>query len=228
MADELVPMRQAMGEAYIGDTIMAKLLFASPATFDQRVISLLSGLGQAAETPTAQAISGDDLKAVMTALDAQDNSKRVKILELLAGSSSSNVDLASASTDSAPIAGYATQPLSVVAPSSRIAISRALKTFTLDAYLQFSRAALPSGSPIFNSQTVSIAFPASSLPPASSSAICRAAFSITNVGAYVARDALVFFGDASITITFPGLFWADVFPATGLGLLHVSLSSVLQ
>ena len=83
MADELVPMRQAMGEAYIGDTIMAKQLFASPATFDQRVISLLSGLGQAAETPTAQAISGDNIKAVMAALDLTDNARRVALVEEL-------------------------------------------------------------------------------------------------------------------------------------------------
>lgn len=83
MADELVPMRQAMGEAYIGDTIMAKQLFASPATFDQRVISLLSGLGQAAETPTAQAISGDNIKAVMAALDLTDNAKRVALVQQL-------------------------------------------------------------------------------------------------------------------------------------------------
>ena len=83
MADELVPMRQAMGEAYLGDTVMAKQLFASPATFDQRVISLLSGLGQAAETPTAQAISGDNIKAVMAALDLTDNAKRVALVQQL-------------------------------------------------------------------------------------------------------------------------------------------------
>lgn len=95
MADELVPMRQAMGEAYIGDTIMAKQLFASPATFDQRVISLLSGLGQAAETPTAQAISGDNIKAVMAALDLTDNAKRIQIIHNLISLASSNPQLSS-------------------------------------------------------------------------------------------------------------------------------------
>lgn len=92
MADELVPMRQAMGEAYIGDTIMAKQLFASPATFDQRVISLLSGLGQAAETPTAQAISGDDLKAVMGALHPTDNAQRLALIDRLIERNSSQYE----------------------------------------------------------------------------------------------------------------------------------------
>ena len=95
MADELVPMRQAMGEAYLGDTVMAKQLFASPATFDQRVISLLSGLGQAAETPTAQAISGDNIKAVMAALDLTDNAKRIQIIHNLISLASSNPQLSS-------------------------------------------------------------------------------------------------------------------------------------
>ena len=92
MAGELVPMRQAMGEAYLGDTVMAKQLFASPATFDQRVISLLSGLGQAAETPTAQAISGDNIKAVMAALDLTDNAKRIAIIQHLIARNASVYD----------------------------------------------------------------------------------------------------------------------------------------
>ena len=93
MAETLVPLRNALAEAYMGDTKVVKDLFSSHETFDQRIVEILTGLGQHVDTPLPSAISGDDLKAVMAALDAQDNSNRVSIINslksLVSGSSRS-------------------------------------------------------------------------------------------------------------------------------------------
>lgn len=59
------PQRQALGEAFIGDTALAKNLFASPQTLDQRLLSLLQGLGQLDETLLSSAISGNDLAGLL-------------------------------------------------------------------------------------------------------------------------------------------------------------------
>lgn len=72
-----VAIRTALAEAYLGDTKVAKTLFADPATFDQRLVALLDGLGQADETVLPGAISGDDLKAIMGALHPTDNAQRL-------------------------------------------------------------------------------------------------------------------------------------------------------
>ena len=79
----LVPIREALAEAYLGDTKVAKLLFSDPSTFDQRLVSLLQGLGQDIETPLPSAITTEDIAAVMRALDPLDNAKRVNILNYL-------------------------------------------------------------------------------------------------------------------------------------------------
>lgn len=83
MPETFTAQRQALGDAYLGDTKAAKALFSDPTTFDQRVISLLSGLGQGVDSPLPSAISGQDIAAFMRALDPLDNAKRVNILNYL-------------------------------------------------------------------------------------------------------------------------------------------------
>ena len=61
----LVPIREALVEAYLGDTKVAKPLFSDPSTFDQRLVSLLQGLGQDIESPLASAITTADIASVM-------------------------------------------------------------------------------------------------------------------------------------------------------------------
>jgi hypothetical protein len=75
-------MRQAMGEAYIGDTIMAKQLLPLPPR-STSVSSVCSLAWPGRRDPTAQAISGDNIKAVMAALDLTDNAKRVALVQQL-------------------------------------------------------------------------------------------------------------------------------------------------
>lgn len=76
-------IRAALAGTYLGDTKLAKALFASPATFDDRLISFLTGLGQAVETPANTSISGADIKAALAALDSTSNSNRVTLLQNL-------------------------------------------------------------------------------------------------------------------------------------------------
>lgn len=79
-----VAIRTALAEAYLGDTKVAKTLFADPATFDQRLVALLDGLGQADETILPGAISGDDLKAFLATFHATSNTDRIaKVQDLL-------------------------------------------------------------------------------------------------------------------------------------------------
>lgn len=81
MPETFTAQRQALGDAYLGDTKAAKALFSDPTTFDQRVISLLSGLGQGVDSPLPSAISGQDIREVLAALGSTDNAKRVALLQ---------------------------------------------------------------------------------------------------------------------------------------------------
>jgi len=81
MPETFTAQRQALGDAYLGDTKAAKALFSDPTTFDQRVISLLSGLGQGVDSPLPSAISGQDIREVLAALDSADNANRVALLQ---------------------------------------------------------------------------------------------------------------------------------------------------
>jgi len=81
MPETFTAQRQALGDAYLGDTKAAKTLFSDPTTFDQRVISLLSGLGQGVDSPLPSAITTEDIAAVMRALDSTDNANRVALLQ---------------------------------------------------------------------------------------------------------------------------------------------------
>ena len=71
------PQRQALAEAFLGDTMLAKALFASPQTFDQRILSLLQGLGQLDEVLLANAISGNDLAGLLREIAPTDQAARI-------------------------------------------------------------------------------------------------------------------------------------------------------
>lgn len=77
-----VAIRTALADAYLGDTKVAKTLFADPATFDQRLVALLDGLGQADETVLPGAISGDDLKAFLAAFGTTQVSRLAEVARL--------------------------------------------------------------------------------------------------------------------------------------------------
>ncbi len=87
-----VAIRTALADAYLGDTKVAKTLFADPATFDQRLVALLDGLGQADETVLPGAISGDDLKAFLAAFHATSNAQRIAKVQDLLNRNSSTYD----------------------------------------------------------------------------------------------------------------------------------------
>lgn len=74
-------IRTALAAAYLGDTKLAKAIFGTPSTFDDRLISLLSGLGQAVDTPANTAISGADIKAALAAVDPISSANRVSALQ---------------------------------------------------------------------------------------------------------------------------------------------------
>jgi len=106
MPETFTAQRQALGDAYLGDTKAAKALFTDPKTFDQRVISLLSGLGQGVDSPLPSAItteyiaavmraldstlpsaiSGQDIREVLATLDSTDNANRVALLQKILAS----------------------------------------------------------------------------------------------------------------------------------------------
>jgi hypothetical protein len=86
-------IRTALGSTYLGDSKLAKALFAAPSTFDDRVISLLQGLGQTAETPANTSISGADIKACLAAIHATSNADRIAALQKIPYVSSERIIL---------------------------------------------------------------------------------------------------------------------------------------
>lgn len=70
MPETLVPIRNALAEAYMGDTKLALPLFGSPATFDQRVIEMLMGLGQHVDVPASESITTEEIRLLLRLLGA--------------------------------------------------------------------------------------------------------------------------------------------------------------
>jgi len=70
MPETLVPLRNALAEAYMGDTKLARPLFGSPATFDQRVIEMLTGLGQHVDVPASESITTEEIRLLLRLLGA--------------------------------------------------------------------------------------------------------------------------------------------------------------
>ena len=92
MAETLVPIRNALADAYMGDTKLALPLFGSPATFDQRVIEMLTGLGQNVDVPTSGAITTEQISAFLHAFHGADNAARIAIVQHLISRNSSVYD----------------------------------------------------------------------------------------------------------------------------------------
>lgn len=92
MPETLVPLRNALAEAYMGDTKVVKDLFSSHETYDQRMVEILTGLGQHVDVRQPSAISTADIKALMAVLHATSNSDRIARLTDLLSRNSSTYD----------------------------------------------------------------------------------------------------------------------------------------
>ena len=83
MPETLVPIRNALAEAYMGDTKVALPLFGSPATFDQRVIEMLTGLGQHVDVRQPSAISTADIAEFLRSIHADNNAERIAWIQAI-------------------------------------------------------------------------------------------------------------------------------------------------
>ena len=83
MAETLVPLRNALAEAYMGDTKVVKDLFSSHETFDQRIVEILTGLGQHVDVRQPSAISTEQIRQFMAAFHGSDNAQRIALVEEL-------------------------------------------------------------------------------------------------------------------------------------------------
>ena len=137
------PIRSALADAYLGDTKLARSMFSSdPTLFDQRLLSLLSGLGQGVPSPLPSAISGDDLKAAMAALDPADNGRRIQILSMLAGAYSAGALYLPCYLNHSIVLHGFTAAGADVAPSDDEIIQ--YMSFTVSRLNGFSRGSLPN------------------------------------------------------------------------------------
>lgn len=109
MPETLVPIRNALAEAYMGDTKLALPLFGSPATFDQRVIEMLTGLGQHVDVRQPSAISTADIAECLRALNAENQAYRVALMNFFARSFATTAGQVSFAT--AVISGAGINPI---------------------------------------------------------------------------------------------------------------------
>ena len=86
MPETLVPLRNALAEAYMGDTKVVKDLFSSHETYDQRMVEILTGLGQHVDVRQPSAISTADIAECLRALSAENQAYRVALMNFFARS----------------------------------------------------------------------------------------------------------------------------------------------
>lgn len=157
MPETLVPLRNALAEAYMGDTKLALPLFGSPATFDQRVIEMLTGLGQHVDVRQPSAISTADIAECLRALNAENQVYRAALMAALSRSFYGKIPTSSISFFSEILDGIDPPAFSSYSDNTTFfTVSKALYSFSITSELSFDFLSIVgAGNPLFADNPIS-------------------------------------------------------------------------
>lgn len=160
MPETLVPLRNALAEAYMGDTKVVKDLFSSHETYDQRMVEILTGLGQHVDVRQPSAISTADIAECLRALNAENQVYRAALMAALSRSFYGKIPTSSISFFSEILDGIDPPAFSSYSDDSAytgtfFAVSKALYSFSITARLSFDFLSIAGPSPSFADNAIS-------------------------------------------------------------------------
>lgn len=160
MAETLVPIRNALAETYMGDTKVVKDLFSSHETYDQRMVEILTGLGQHVDVRQPSAISTADIAECLRALNAENQVYRAALMAALSRSFYGKIPTSSISFFSNILDGIDRPAFSSYSDDSAytgtfFAVSKALYSFSITARLSFDFLSIAGPNPSFADNAIS-------------------------------------------------------------------------
>lgn len=159
MPETLVPLRNALAEAYMGDTKVVKDLFSSHETYDQRMVEILTGLGQHVDVRQPSAISTADIAECLRALNAENQVYRAALMAALSRSFYGKIPTSSISFFSKILDGIYPPAFSSYSDDSAytgtfFAVSKALYSFSITARLSFDFLSIVGPNPSFANNAI--------------------------------------------------------------------------